>query len=61
MNTYTKVHLIVFTFTIITIILNYIIDWNLTRNGFSIMMMWGVFLLLGLGVGRELTIKEMEK
>ena len=61
MTTYNKLYLIVLIFMIITIILSYLIDWNITRNSFTLMSMWGMFLLLGLIAGRELTRKEMRK
>lgn len=61
MTTYNKLYLIVLIFMIITIILSYLIDWNITRNSFTLMSMWGMFLLLGLIAGQELTRKEMRK
>lgn len=39
----------------------YLIDWNITRNSFTLMSMWGMFLLMGLIAGQELTRKEMRK
>lgn len=61
MTTYNKLYLIVLIFMIITIILSYLIDWNITRNSFTLMSMWGMFLLMGLIAGQELTRKEMRK
>ena len=61
MTTYNKLYLIVLIFMIITIILSYLIDWNITRNSFTLMSMWRMFLLMGLIAGQELTRKEMRK
>lgn len=61
MTTYNKLYLIVLIFMIITITLSYLIDWNITRNSFTLMSMWGMFLLMGLIAGQELTRKEMRK
>ena len=61
MNDYYKVEGGIFVFCLICIILSYIINWPITRNGFTSISMWLMFLILGLHGGRLLTEKEMMK
>lgn len=61
MNDYYKVYFGIFVCWLISIILSYTIDWPITRNGFTSISMWLMFLILGLHGGRLLTEKEMMK
>ncbi|WP_296882217.1 hypothetical protein [uncultured Methanobrevibacter sp.] len=61
MNDYYKVYFGILVCWLISIILSYTIDWPITRNGFTSVSMWLMFLILGLHVGRLLTEKEMMK
>ena len=61
MTTYDKIYLLVLIFMVTTMILSYLVDWTITRNGFTMVSMWGLYLTLGLIGGRKLTEKEMMK
>lgn len=61
MTTYDKIYLLVLIFMVTTMILSYLVDWTITRNGFTMVSMWGLYFTLGLIGGRKLTEKEMMK
>lgn len=61
MNDYYKVEWGIFVFCLICIILSYIINWPITRNGFTSIAVWLMFLNLGLVGGRVLTEKEVRR
>ena len=61
MTTYDKIYLLVLIFMVTTMILSYLVDWTITRNGFTMVSMCGLYLTLGLIGGRKLTEKEMMK
>lgn len=61
MKIYDKIYIGIFVLWVITIILSYCIDWPLTRNGFTSIAMWLMFLITGLSSGRILTLKEVKK
>ena len=53
-----QIYLLVFVLWVIITVCAYIIDWNITRNGFMYLAVNFACITLGLVTGRNLTLKE---
>lgn len=61
MNDYYKLYLGILIAWIIITVLSYTVNWTISRNGFTEIALWLMFLILGLIGGRTLTLKEVRR